>query len=374
MLVEHGKQPETFGKCGDNLTWEYENEWLYIDGSGPMSFDQMPWEPWKDQIEGINLEGGCTSICAGAFRNCTNLEVVLAPDALEYIGEGAFENCVSLGSFIFSKNYEIAEVADRAFRNCERLDLWEADVKVIGRQVFENCPRLNLNRVRLGYENPDIVRLHCWLCGSVIDEPLDLILEEERSFGSFVCKSEKKEFFTAVISAYDRCVLWNDQVPVQGTSMKISMSFPFCCRIGDTFHALYKDTMVVTARLTSFQYLDENNAKVCIEIIEIEDILSFVRPVPDSDKVRMKEQASYDYIKSAGDLPQPYLRQVDAHTVTLYNTLGGGDVAYTDYIYTDADGIDHLFMAKCYSIHDDYACIGDTVLGFHENSPFYKKS
>ena len=361
MSMEHGKQPETFGRCGDNLTWEYENEWLYIDGFGPMSFDQMPWAAWADQIKGINLEGGCTAICAGAFRSCTKLEVVLAPDALEYIGESAFENCISLDTFHFpAQDYEITEVADRAFRNCERLNIWTANVKVIGKQVFENCHQLNLNTIRLGYENPDIVRLCCRLCGAVNNEPLSI--------------SEDEKFFDTVMAAYDRCISWNDQVPVQGTSMNITVSFPFCCRIGEIFHALYKDTLLITARLLSFQYSDQNNAEVCIDIIETKDILSFVHPVPDSDKALMKKQAGYHYIKSAGDLSQPYLRQVAANIVTLHNTIGGGDLQYTDYIHTDVDGIDHLFMTKCHGMHKDYAYVGNTVLGFHKNSPFNKNS
>ena len=60
------------GKCGDNLTWTYdENQKLLdIDGSGPMLFDSIPWEEWKDEVypgdsrnirvEGIGRRGSLT--------------------------------------------------------------------------------------------------------------------------------------------------------------------------------------------------------------------------------------------------------------------------------------------------------------------------
>lgn len=142
------------GKCGDNLTWAYDDKQriLDIDGSGSMQFAAMPWEAWKDEIEVICLHE-CSSICAGAFRDFKNLrEVVVLEEELKEIGPSAFEDCVSLKTFDLSCEVELQKVSDSAFRNCICMKNWDADVSVVGNRAFENCTNLNFGNHLVGTE------------------------------------------------------------------------------------------------------------------------------------------------------------------------------------------------------------------------------
>lgn len=142
------------GKCGDNLTWTYDEKQklLDIDGSGPMLFDSTPWEEWKDEIETVFLHE-CSLICAGAFRGFKNLrDVTVFDEELKEIGPSAFEDCASLKSFDFFGRGELQKVSDCAFRNCICLAEWDADVAVVGQKAFENCSNLDFRGYTVGTE------------------------------------------------------------------------------------------------------------------------------------------------------------------------------------------------------------------------------
>ena len=142
------------GKCGDNLTWTYdENQKLLdIDGSGPMLFDSIPWEEWKDEVETVFLHE-CSFICAGAFRGFKKLrDVTVFEEELKEIGPSAFEDCVSLKSIYFFGRAELQKVSDCAFRNCTCLKSWDANVAVVGSRAFENCINLDFRGYAVGTE------------------------------------------------------------------------------------------------------------------------------------------------------------------------------------------------------------------------------
>ena len=142
------------GKCGDNLTWTYDEKQklLDIDGSGPMLFDSIPWEEWKDEVETVFLHE-CSFICAGAFRGFKNLrDVTVFDEELKEIGPSAFEDCVSLKSIYFFGRAELQKVSDCAFRNCTCLKSWDANVAVVGSRAFENCINLDFRGYAVGTE------------------------------------------------------------------------------------------------------------------------------------------------------------------------------------------------------------------------------
>ncbi|MCR4599948.1 MAG: leucine-rich repeat domain-containing protein [Acetatifactor sp.] len=100
---------ETSGICGENLTWEYGNGIIYIQGKGEMTNYDLydfpaPWTDIKGKIAKVIVEKGCTSIGTYAFSKCNSLSGVEIANSVTEIGEGAFSNCTNLKSFVFPKN------------------------------------------------------------------------------------------------------------------------------------------------------------------------------------------------------------------------------------------------------------------------------
>ncbi len=75
-----------------------------------------------------------------------------APETLEYIGSGAFEDCLSLGTIEFCANLET--ISARAFcgSGLSNLDLSGTKVLDINRQTFEGCAKLEVITLPLLYE------------------------------------------------------------------------------------------------------------------------------------------------------------------------------------------------------------------------------
>ena len=104
------------GKCGDNAEWFFDETTgtLIISGSGDM-WDYSATEPeWVIKhgiyIKEVNISYGITSIGAGSFKNCLNLETVYIPSSVVRIGAGAFDGCYNLRNVY----YEGAEEDFRA--------------------------------------------------------------------------------------------------------------------------------------------------------------------------------------------------------------------------------------------------------------------
>ena len=105
------------GKCGDNLTWEYQsdNKLLIISGTGDM-YDYSDTEvlaPWKGLfIDSIVVADGVTSICADAFSWNNLLKEVKLPDSVKSIANDAFCGCSDLTDITLPKGLtSISETA-----------------------------------------------------------------------------------------------------------------------------------------------------------------------------------------------------------------------------------------------------------------------
>ncbi len=90
------------GTCGINATWFFDEPTgtLLISGAGEMN-DYYSNEPewlkrYGDLIKEVNVRQGITSIGAGSFENCTQLESVYLPSTVTSIGRNAFEGCDAL--------------------------------------------------------------------------------------------------------------------------------------------------------------------------------------------------------------------------------------------------------------------------------------
>jgi len=92
-----------------------------------------------EEITGIKLPDALTYIGDYAFENCTSLETITIPNNVETIGEGAFYNCMNLCTVTLGSSVET--IGDFAFEDCgllEKINI-PASVTSIGYDVFPGC-------------------------------------------------------------------------------------------------------------------------------------------------------------------------------------------------------------------------------------------
>ncbi len=101
------------GKCGKNLTWNYNSNsgTLKISGTGNMKnycSHSTPWYNYRHNITSLIIEDGVTSIGNYAFCGCRGLKSLTIGSGVTSIGEGAFSDCTGLTEI----NYNAKSVAD----------------------------------------------------------------------------------------------------------------------------------------------------------------------------------------------------------------------------------------------------------------------
>ncbi len=86
----------TSGTCGDNLTWEYDEESgvMYISGTGTMYdyYMNRPWEDFADEVYFVNIGDEVTTISNYAFYGFSSLNSIVLGESITTIGVGAFES------------------------------------------------------------------------------------------------------------------------------------------------------------------------------------------------------------------------------------------------------------------------------------------
>ena len=121
---------ETSGKCGENVTWIYENGTLTISGTGDMwdyiRMNEAPWYEYHDTIKTAVIQAGVTSIGNWAFWDCNNLVYIDIPSSISSIGERSFYKCYSLTTVKISGAVE--NIATDAFYYCSKLSRIDVDV------------------------------------------------------------------------------------------------------------------------------------------------------------------------------------------------------------------------------------------------------
>ncbi len=169
-------------RCGDSLRWELLDGILTISGSGAMydydGTDEENLPPWYDlqqQITGIRLPEGLSSIgswafydcCAlstitipetvsvigdATFSGCTGLQAVTLPGGLDSIGVSTFWSCSALETITFPET--LASIGDTAFAYCANLRelLLPAAVRSIGASAFAGCS--SLTKIRFNGQAP----------------------------------------------------------------------------------------------------------------------------------------------------------------------------------------------------------------------------
>ena len=124
------KNRETKGTCGDDLTWELDDEGtLTISGIGDMqkigdtfyaspSAKDAPFSQRTD-IKKIIISEGVTSISDWAFEGCYDLTEITIPKSVKSIGYRAFYFCRNLKSINIPEG--VTKIEANAFEGCSRL-------------------------------------------------------------------------------------------------------------------------------------------------------------------------------------------------------------------------------------------------------------
>ena len=113
----------TTGKCGENVTYSFDESTgvLTISGTGDMSQwpeDDSPWYA-DTRIKTLIIDEGVTSIGARAFQSCSNLSNVQLPNSLISINSDAFCNCRSLTNITIPNS--VTSIEYSAFESCTNL-------------------------------------------------------------------------------------------------------------------------------------------------------------------------------------------------------------------------------------------------------------
>ncbi len=181
----------------------------------------------------------------------------------------------------------------------------------------------------------------------------------------------------AKVAAYMSGVSFHEDnvVPKVGDVLEVDVNYPVCCKVGGIFSALFDDFdgiegTFITMRLLSIESQEEISAVLNIKIIAICNRLFFVKSVGEEKKKELLESHYYDYDAPPGTGVASYFYIDD--DIAQFNNDFGGDVFYSDFIFTDVDGIDHLVQSNydCWDNREAY--FGDKVLGFHADSPYFR--
>ncbi|MDR2118514.1 MAG: leucine-rich repeat domain-containing protein [Tannerellaceae bacterium] len=135
---------KAIGGAMGNLRWALSGGTLTVGGTGAMPDNslEIPWENYREEITGVILRKGVTSIISGAFHDCPNLTSVSIPGSVEAIGKGAFSYCESLASVFISTG--VKHIGESAFTSCSSLRsvAISAGVNSIGDGAFAGCENL----------------------------------------------------------------------------------------------------------------------------------------------------------------------------------------------------------------------------------------
>lgn len=131
------------GSCGDNATWTFKENGLYITGNGIMndyaSDASAPWHEYLDNIETIQIDDGITSIGNYAFSGCNKVTSIELPASITSIGQYAFSNCSALENINIPTG--VTAINAYSFNNCKALNIERLPegVTSIGEYAFSDC-------------------------------------------------------------------------------------------------------------------------------------------------------------------------------------------------------------------------------------------
>ena len=133
-------------RCGDNLTWTFENGVLTISGTGPMyDLDKNTFHSWEKhrlEVTKIIIEEGVTTLGYAAFSHFENLESIQLPNTLTHMGQAALQACYKLSAITLPENLQV--LGEIVFDRCTGLTTITipASVTKINDGAFNGCTAL----------------------------------------------------------------------------------------------------------------------------------------------------------------------------------------------------------------------------------------
>ena len=119
----------TFGNCGENLKWSFEENILSIHGTGKMyDYAGQIYSPWfkalsknKEKYK-IIIDEGITSIGSYAFYGCESVYSFYLPESVTTVGKFAFYNfSISTSDGVSLGTRKFTHVGEQAFFNAKIL-------------------------------------------------------------------------------------------------------------------------------------------------------------------------------------------------------------------------------------------------------------
>ena len=140
------------GKCGKNLTWQFDNGTLTISGTGYME-NRPSWRSHLEAIKKVIINNGVKTISKSAFNTCTSLTSVTIPDSVTSVYSFSFMNCTSLTSIIIPNS--VTTISKEAFSGCKSLTsiIISNSVTNIGKKAFMNCKSLTSVTIPVGVKS-----------------------------------------------------------------------------------------------------------------------------------------------------------------------------------------------------------------------------
>jgi len=198
--------------------------------------------------------------------------------------------------------------------------------------------------------------LTCPICGHQNTKPLVI----------------SSEWGWAKIVAYDNCLSFCSEgvTPKVGDELNVQVEYPVCCKEGEVFAATYGDNGdFYVMRLLNIKKYKVHTAKLHVRILVVGNRLQYIEAVPEDEKKRLKESQAYHYAAPQGDSLPDY--EYVSKDIVNFSSSFGGDIWFKDYVFTDADGIDHLVQSRYKDFDKSEAYFGDKVLGYHHFSPYF---
>ena len=136
------------GVCGaedGNLTWEISDSgMLSISGTGEMKdYSETSPAPWpKEEVTGVEIQAGVTSIGSYAFAGCYRMLSANISGTVDTINDHAFSGCLALSRADLSD--DLVVLGPYAFENCKKLESFDVGGCLLRLEdgVFDGCTAL----------------------------------------------------------------------------------------------------------------------------------------------------------------------------------------------------------------------------------------
>lgn len=161
-VIKNAAIPKEFsGNIGDNIQWRFNDDILYIHGTGTLCCSEVYQYGYrsdelilidektvvslfqgyiKERTKKLYIMGDFETIDDGCFANFYNLETVYIPSGIKKIMYGAFYNCISLKEIDLTY---VEHIGYNAFRNCIKIEEITLDTcEYIGDNAFYGCESL----------------------------------------------------------------------------------------------------------------------------------------------------------------------------------------------------------------------------------------